>query len=73
MRPIVLAANVTVLSQRQFEVLEAAANGMGVKETMRLLGIGAETVSTHRATLCKRLGAKNITQAVGIACKGGLL
>ncbi len=62
-----------VLSQRQAEVLRAAADGLGVKATANSLGIGAESVKSYRETVRKKLGARSITQAAVMAAKAGVL
>lgn len=73
MKQVVLADSVAVLTRRQFEVLEVTAQGMTMAQAAHRLGIGRETVRTHRAAICRVLEAPNITAAVRIACKGGLL
>ena len=61
------------LSQREWEVLVAASHGLTRRETAEVLGTGDETVKEQRWTACRRLGARNITHAVAIAIRRGLI
>jgi DNA-binding NarL/FixJ family response regulator len=63
----------TLLTQREWEVLVAAALGFTRAETGELLGVGDETVKSIRASACARLAATNVTHAVAIAIRRGLL
>lgn len=55
------------LDQRQVDVLECAAQGLGVKQTVVELGWTTDVVKTHRAAAMVILDADTITQAVAIA------
>jgi len=62
-----------VLSDREREVLTAAARGMSVVETGRALYLSPDTVKTYRRHINRHLGARNMTQAVAVAITSGLL
>lgn len=59
------------LTLRQRQVLFLAARGMTAEETAAKLGIGAETVKTHRREAMKTLDAPNLTNAVFKALRTG--
>lgn len=61
------------LTKRQREVLVHAANGLGEKETARVMGCGVYNVQTLRAAAFSSLQARNITHAVAEAFKRGHL
>lgn len=61
------------LTRREWQVLDAAAAGLTRHETAELLGIGFETVKTFRRHAQAKLDATNITHAVAIAIRRGLL
>jgi DNA-binding CsgD family transcriptional regulator len=61
------------LTRRERQVLQAAAFGLGVKETAARLGIGAETVKTHRRSAIMVCDARNTTHAVAIAWRVGMI
>jgi DNA-binding NarL/FixJ family response regulator len=63
----------TVLTQSEREVLGDAADGLTVRESARRRQKSTETVKTQRKRIMLKLGARNITQAVGIAVSQGLL
>lgn len=46
------------LSDREFQVLRAVADGQSVKEIAAALSLSAKTVSTYRARILAKLGAK---------------
>ena len=61
------------LSLRHYAVLQAAAQGKGVRETGRELFLSPETVKTYRRQVLQQLGARNMTQAVAMALTSGLI
>lgn len=62
-----------VFTERELDVLHAAAGGHTCPSTGELLGIGTETVKTLRAHAIARSGARNTTHAVAIAIRAGLI
>jgi DNA-binding CsgD family transcriptional regulator len=62
-----------VLTPSEREVLGDAADGFTVRESARRRQKSTETVKTQRKRIMLKLGARNITQAVGIAVSQGLL
>lgn len=60
------------LSGRESEVLEALCRGLSNKEIARELDLQEVTIKLHVRTLCRKIGAKNRTQAAMIARDAGL-
>lgn len=61
------------LSGQPLRVLMLAAEGLGVKETAREMGITEHTVKDHRVRALDFLGANNMAHAVAIAARRGYL
>jgi DNA-binding NarL/FixJ family response regulator len=61
------------LTERQKQILCLAASGMLAKECAYALGITVRTVEAHRVQAVLLLGAKNLTHAVAIAIRQGLI
>lgn len=61
------------LRDREIDVLSWAAKGKTADETAVILGLGRETVTTHMARACRRLGAANKTHAVAMAVQRRLV
>jgi len=68
-----LAANVEEepLTRREVEVLELLALGLPNKAIAARLDISDQTVKSHVASICGKLGAANRTEAVRIAVRHG--
>lgn len=62
-----------ILTKRQRELLECAAQGMPRKDMARELGIALPTVKTHLSTLRSKLGARSTMHALSIAYERGLM
>lgn len=60
------------LSKRELEVLEGLCKGQSNKEIARDLDLQEVTIKLHVKTLCRKLDAKNRTQAAMIAKDAGL-
>ncbi|MGB0695886.1 MAG: response regulator transcription factor [Rhodospirillaceae bacterium] len=60
------------LSEREFEVLGALCRGLSNKEIARELDLQEVTIKLHVKTLCRKLDARNRTQAAMIAKDQGL-
>lgn len=67
------SAEVTVLSDRENEVLKLVAQGYVSKEIATRLGIGPSTVSTHIKSLYKKLAVHTRVQVVAVAQARGLI
>ncbi len=69
------AAGVLVepLSERELEVLRLIASGMANKDVARDLFVAVSTVKTHVNGICRKLDARNRTEAVARARELGLL
>ncbi|HEX7350488.1 response regulator transcription factor [Brachybacterium sp.] len=61
------------LTSREQEVLEAVAGGASNAEIAAQLVLGTETVRTHVASVLRKLGARDRTQATVIAYRTGLV
>lgn len=61
------------LTKRELEVLDGLAKGLSNKEIARNLELQEVTVKLHVKTLCRKLDAKNRTQAAMVAKDSGLL
>lgn len=61
------------LSSRQHQVLDALADGRPNKTIARDLGLAEPTVKMHVTAICRKLGARNRTQAAMIARQRGLV
>lgn len=55
------------LTPRMVAVLEAAASGRTELETAAVLHVSLSTVKAERAAALRRLGARNVTEAVWLA------
>ena len=60
------------LSEREFQVLEGLCKGQSNKEIARDLDLQEVTVKLHVKTLCRKLDARNRTQAAIMAKEAGL-
>ena len=61
------------LTARECEVLALMARGLSGKETARHLGLSQHTVKNHRASIFKKLGARNGMEAVFLALQRHLI
>lgn len=61
------------LSDREIECLKAAARGLSVQETSKLIAITTHTVNYHLANAQKKLDARNKVQSVALAIQRGWL
>ena len=60
------------LTEREMQVLSGLCRGLANKEIARELGLQEVTIKLHVKTLCRKLDAKNRTQAAMIAKEAGL-
>lgn len=61
------------LSKREMETLLAFAGGAPNKAVAEALGLSIRTVEMYRATIIKKLGVENLTQALFLAKDAGYL
>jgi DNA-binding NarL/FixJ family response regulator len=61
------------LTRRELDVLELLSLGLPNKAIAARLGISDQTVKSHVASICGKLGAANRTDAVRIAVRHGLI
>ena len=62
-----------LLSDRQVEILQKIANGLGTKQVARDLGITQKTVHNHLNAIYRRLDTQSLTQAVLSAVRLGII
>lgn len=60
------------LSPRERQVLAALTRGHASRGVAEQLGLSVRTIEMHRATILKKLGAKNISQAIALTKDEGL-
>jgi len=60
------------LTEREIEVLQLVAQGMGNKQIARVLHVGEKTVKTHVSNILAKLGVQSRTQAALYAVQIGL-
>jgi len=61
------------LTEREIEVLEAAASGARSKEIARQLGISERTVKAHLASIYNKFGVDSRAAAIAVAAQRGYL
>lgn len=61
------------LSPREREVLTLIADGCNGRIVSEILGISHETVKTHVSSVLRKLSARNVTQAVAVAIRAGVI
>ena len=61
------------LTERQKQILSLSASGLLAKECAHLLGLAVRTIEAHRVSSVKLLGARNITHAVALAIRKGII
>jgi DNA-binding NarL/FixJ family response regulator len=61
------------LTPREIEVLDLVAEGLPNKSIAERLGISAQTVKFHVASIASKLGAANRTEIVRLALRRGLI
>jgi FixJ family two-component response regulator len=64
------AARLAVLTAREREVLEHAAQGLHAKEIAARLGISPRTVEVHKTHIMAKLGVRNVAELVRFALAG---
>ena len=62
-RPLAATTQLASLSPRELEVLETTARGLTNAEVARQLGVTVHAVKFHLASIYRRLGVSNRTQA----------
>ena len=63
----------SILTPRQTDVLQLAAQGQTYHQIGRALGITRNTVDVLMRQICKRLQAQNLPHAVLLGCRAGIL
>jgi DNA-binding NarL/FixJ family response regulator len=66
------ASAVSLLTQREREVLQLVAEGRTAKEIAKTLHISVRTVENHRAEISKKLGVESLAELIKIAIKEGI-
>jgi DNA-binding NarL/FixJ family response regulator len=68
-----MSPRIAPLSQREAEVLQLLADGLGVAAISKTLFVSESTTKTHIAKIYDKLGAANRAQAIMKAVRFGLL
>ncbi|MBI3045515.1 MAG: response regulator transcription factor [Betaproteobacteria bacterium] len=63
----------SVLTERQREILQLVAEGHSTRDIARTLGLSVKTVETHRAQLMERLDIHDVAGLVRFAIRHGLV
>jgi len=63
---------ISILTERELEVLQAIVEGHSSKEIGKLLNISARTVDTHRNNMMKKLEVKKVVGLIRWAIRWGL-
>lgn len=71
--PALAAPGDTTLTEREHEVLQAAARGERNKEIAYKLGISERTIKAHLASIYQKFGVDSRAAAVAVAAQRGLL
>jgi two-component system response regulator NreC len=66
-------SGIASLTNREREVLQCVAEGLGNKEIAKELNISSRTVESHRAKLMKKLGVHNASSLVRVAIREDLV
>lgn len=61
------------ITPRHAQILQFVADGLSVQEAALRLGITPKTVNNHLGAVYRRLGVENLTQAVLLAIRAGLI
>lgn len=61
------------LTDRELEVLDAAAQGETMDETATRLWLSLETIKSHRRHVIAKLGARNLSHAIALAVRSEIL
>lgn len=61
------------LSDREYEVFQDLARGLGVTEIGHRLNLSVKTVSTHKAHVMEKMGFANTSELIQYALRHGLL
>jgi len=62
-----------VITPRERELAVLLADGYSTKEAAAVLDISPKTAETHRASLMKKLGARNVTDVVRYCIRSNLV
>lgn len=73
MRQIFLANEVTLVTQRELEIVKLLSKGMQNKEIADELKISARTIQCNLYNLFKKLGVRNRSQILPVLLKNGLI
>ena len=63
----------TGLSERQLTIMRHAAHGMTIGQIARQTNWSERTVKNELGSVCERLQARNVTHAVYLVTRAGLL
>lgn len=67
-----LKSTLSLLTNREREVLQLIAEGKSTRDTAETLNISAKTVETHRLRMMNKLGLRNVADLTKFALREGL-
>lgn len=67
-----LSGELSTLTPREREIMDAVVRGATTKEVADLLGLSVRTVDHHRERLMRKIGAKNTADVVRFAARTGM-
>lgn len=62
-----------IMTQRERQIAKLLADGYSTREVADILSISPKTAETHRASIMKKLGAKNVTDIVKYCIRNHLI
>ena len=62
-----------IMTQRERQISKLLADGYSSREVANILSISPKTAETHRASIMKKLGAKNVTDIVKYCIRNHLI
>lgn len=62
-----------IMTQREKELARLLADGYSTKEAARVLNISTKTAESHRTSIMKKLGARNVTDIVKYCIRNHLI
>ena len=62
-----------IMTQRERQISKLLADGYSTREVADILSISPKTAETHRASIMKKLGAKNVTDVVKYCIRNHLI
>lgn len=62
-----------ILSKRELEILQLAANGLSSKQIANQLNLSSHTIDTHNRNVVSKLQATSMKHAIAIGFRRGII